>query len=388
VIDIHTFMLALGVGNMAFALLMAGYLRNAASAPGLVTWMWARLLSGLVQTASWVAAQSGVGFDIDVAAFAWVGGAALEVAAYCQFFGFAGSAWQRTLLPVAALALAAVGCAVAADFSQVQLIRVMGISIAVFSTGAAGILLRPKQKASLLQRLIGVNDVLFAVAIVAWAGMADSGKGNGHAGLILGLAYMASYLLMIVNGFGFLLLCKQKDDDRMRRLATIDYLTDTLNRHAFFERAESARRLALRQDKPMALLMLDLDHFKQLNDNHGHASGDEALRRFSAAVRALLREQDLMGRLGGEEFALLLPGTALDGAQLVAERVRAAVQGTALPADVGAYRMTVSIGLVVLDGDEQLTSALARADHALYAAKTGGRNRVTVGGTGTLLKRA
>jgi diguanylate cyclase (GGDEF)-like protein len=389
VIDIHTFMLALGVGNMAFALLMAGYLRNAATAPGLVTWMWARLLSGLVQSGSWIATQSGVALDIDVAAFAWVGAAALEVAAYCQFFGFAGSAWRRTLLPVAALTLAAVGCAVAADASQLQMIRVMAISIAVFSTGAAGILLRPKQNASLLQRLIGVNDVLFAVAILAWAGMADGSMGAGHAKLILGLAYLASYLLMIVNGFGFLLLCKQKDDDRMRRLATIDGLTDTLNRHAFFEQAENTRRLTLRMNKPIALMMLDLDHFKRLNDNHGHACGDEALRLFAAAARPLLREHDLMGRLGGEEFALVLPGTELEGARQVAERLRGAVQDTALPAQVGAYRLTVSIGLVMLEADEMLTSALARADHALYAAKTGGRNRVAVGEGGSLqLRRA
>jgi diguanylate cyclase (GGDEF)-like protein len=388
VIDIHTFMLALGVGNMAFAVLMAGYLRTAASGPGLVTWMWARLLSGIVQTASWLATQSGLALDIDLAAFAWVGGAALEVAAYCQFFGFANSAWRRTLLPVAALTLAAVGCAVAADASQQQKIRVMAISIAVFSTGAAGILLRPKQQSSLLQRLIGVSDVLFGVAILVWAGLADNSTGTPHAGLILGLAYLASYLLMIVNGFGFLLLSKQQDDDRMRRLATIDGLTDMLNRNAFFEQAESARRQMRKLGRPAALLMLDLDHFKQLNDNFGHACGDEALRLFAGAARPLLREHDLMGRLGGEEFALLLPGTGLDGARLVAERLRLAVHETVLPAQVGNYRMTVSIGLVLIEQDEQLTTALARADHALYAAKTAGRNRVELGKGGATLKRA
>jgi diguanylate cyclase (GGDEF)-like protein len=191
---------------------------------------------------------------------------------------------------------------------------------------------------------------------------------------------------MIVNGFGFLLLCKQKDDALMRRLATVDSLTGMLNRRAFFERADSARQLGTRLRKPVALLMLDIDHFKQLNDGFGHACGDEALKVFADTARGILREHDVIGRLGGEEFALALPGTTLDGAFDAAERLRVAVLGTPVLACAPDYRMTVSIGVVMIDAGEELTAALARADHALYAAKAGGRNRIEA--AAPLLKRA
>jgi diguanylate cyclase (GGDEF)-like protein len=160
-----------------------------------------------------------------------------------------------------------------------------------------------------------------------------------------------------------------------------------LNRRAFFEQADSARQLGIRLRKPIALLMLDIDHFKQLNDHFGHACGDEALKMFADTARDVLREQDVIGRLGGEEFGLVLPGTTLDGALDAAERLRVAVTRAPILACAPGYRMTVSIGVVLIDAGEELTAALARADHALYAAKTGGRNRVKAGAT-FLLKRA
>jgi diguanylate cyclase (GGDEF)-like protein len=266
------------------------------------------------------------------------------------------------------------------------MMQVVGVIVALFATGAAAILLRPQPGAPLLQRIIGVNDALFAIAIWTWMGVANGGLGTFDANPVYGFAYLASYLLMIVNGFGFLLLCKLKDDQHMHRLATIDGLTDMLNRRAFFERAERARQAAVRLRKPIALMMLDLDHFKQLNDTFGHACGDDALRLFADIARATLRENDVIGRLGGEEFALAMPGTSLAGAQFAAERLRNAVAEAPAPACAASYRMTVSIGLVMIDPHEELTAALARADHALYAAKTGGRNRVEIGAP--LLRRA
>jgi diguanylate cyclase (GGDEF)-like protein len=384
VIDIQTFMLALGVGNTAFALLMTGYMRCATPSPSLRTWMWARLSSGLAQICWWAAPHAGLRSAEGLAAFGWVGGAALEVASYCVFFGFRD--WQRKLVPASAAALVAVAIAAMAQVSREQMTQVVAVLVALFASGAAAILLRPQADAPLLQRVIGANDALFAIMIWIWMAVANGGVGTFDANPVYAFACLASYPLMIVNGFGFLLLCRLKDDRRMQRLATIDGLTDVLNRRAFFERAESARQLALRLRKPIALMMLDLDHFKQLNDSFGHACGDKALRLFADTARASLRENDVMGRLGGEEFALAMPGTSLAGAQYAAERLRVAVAEAPALACAATYRMTVSIGLVMIDPNEELTAALARADHALYTAKTGGRNRVEV--DAPMLKRA
>jgi diguanylate cyclase (GGDEF)-like protein len=383
VIDIQTFMLALGVGNIAFALLMAGYMRGAENSPALVYWMWGRLSIGLAQLCWWLAPQFELRAVEALSACAWVGGVALEVGANCLFFGF--TRWRRSLYLLTLPGWVAVCYAVATGASRLQLTELISFIIALSVFGAAVVLLRPRE-APLLQRIIGVNNILFALAIWAWLGFEGGNPGTSTTPVI-GLAYLASYLLMIVNGFGFLLLCKQKDDAMMRRLATIDSLTGMLNRRAFFERADNARQLATRLRKPIALLMLDIDHFKQLNDGFGHACGDEALKMFADTARGVLRDHDLIGRLGGEEFALALPGTTLDGALEAAERLRLAVTETPVLGCAPAYRMTVSIGVVMIDTFEELTAALARADHALYAAKTGGRNRVEAGSI-AMLKRA
>jgi diguanylate cyclase (GGDEF)-like protein len=381
VIDIQTFMLALGVGNIAFALLMAGYMRGADNSPALGYWMWGRLSIGLAQLCWWIAPQFELRLVEGLSACVWLGGVALEVGANCLFFGFAR--WRRSLYLLTLPGWVAVGYAVATGASRLQLTELISFIIALSVSGAAVVLLRPRE-APLLQRIIGVNNILFALAIWAWLGF--EGGNPGTSTTPVGLAYLASYLLMIVNGFGFLLLCKQKDDELMRRLATVDGLTGTLNRRAFFERADGARLLALRVRKPISLLMLDIDHFKQLNDSFGHACGDEALRVFADTARGVLREHDVIGRLGGEEFALAMPGTSLDGALEAAERLRMAVTAAPVIGCAPGYRMTISIGVVVIEPSEELTAALARADHALYAAKTGGRNRVELGAP--LLKRA
>ena len=382
-INIQTFMLALGVGNIAFALLMDCYMHGAPGSPALRWWTWARLTSGLGQCCWFGAGQFGLQAAETLALCAWIAGVLLEVTAYCRFFELRRV--RRVMLPSTALAGLAVACALAAHASRPQMIWVVAGLIAMFTFGAAVILLRPGGAQTLLQRVIGVNDALFALAIWGWLIAEQRSVEAARMAPIHDLAYLASYLLMIVNGVGFLLMCKQKDDVQMRRLATVDALTDTLNRRAFFERAEGARQLALRLRKPIALLMLDLDHFKQLNDNHGHACGDQALRLFAKTARGVLRDQDLMGRLGGEEFALALPGTTLEGACQAAERLRVAVTELSLDC-ASTYRMSVSIGVVMIDPNEALTAALARADHALYAAKTSGRNRVEIGPA--ILKRA
>jgi len=190
VIDIQTFMLALGVGNTAFALLMAGYMRGAAPNPGLHTWMWARLSSGLAQICCWAAPHAGLRIAEELAAFGWVGGVALEVASYCVFFGFRN--WQRKLVPVSAAALAAVAGATMAQVSREQMMQIVAVLVALFASGAAAVLLRPQADAPPLQRIIGANDALFAIAI--WIGMAvaNGGAGTFDANPVYGFVYLAA----------------------------------------------------------------------------------------------------------------------------------------------------------------------------------------------------
>jgi diguanylate cyclase (GGDEF)-like protein len=306
-------------------------------------------------------------------------GITLEAAAYCTFFGY--RRWRRMLYPLTALCLLLYYLAPLAGASARDMGVMLSLMIALFSGAMAAALLRPGRAASALQRIIGVNNLVFAAAMALRAcfSHASLGVAGGAPGVVQGVAYIAGYLLMIVNGFGFLLLCKEKDDRAMAQLATIDSLTGLVNRRAFFERTDSARMLAARLRSPVSLMMLDLDHFKSLNDRFGHAAGDEALCVFSATAQASLREHDIMGRLGGEEFALLMPGTCLTGALQAAERLRAAVQGARLAGLDDAYAMTVSIGVVAIEPGEHINAALARADHALYAAKSAGRNRVEAG---------
>ncbi len=162
----------------------------------------------------------------------------------------------------------------------------------------------------------------------------------------------------------------------LHRLATTDLLTGLPNRRHFLERVEQELGRFRRFGTPAALLMVDIDHFKQVNDRHGHATGDAVLRHFADIAGSGLRRIDLLGRLGGEEFAALLPGTDADGARLLAERLRLKVAGTPCEAGETRVKVTISIGITLLHpGDTGSDLPLARADAALYRAKEAGRNR-------------
>lgn len=155
-------------------------------------------------------------------------------------------------------------------------------------------------------------------------------------------------------------------------LARIDPLTGLLNRRAFLERCTVERMRTDRSPGPLSLVLLDLDHFKDVNDTYGHQVGDQALRDFGAALVRTLRATDVLARMGGEEFAVLLPATDGPQALEITERLRVEVEGIALP---GGH-LTTSIGLAVWDRAETFDSWYHRADQALYRAKTEGRNRV------------
>jgi diguanylate cyclase (GGDEF)-like protein len=166
-------------------------------------------------------------------------------------------------------------------------------------------------------------------------------------------------------------------ENELRRLATTDGLTGALNRAELLSLAQHALERGRIGGQKLAALMLDVDHFKTINDRFGHAGGDRALVQLVDILRAAIREIDLVGRLGGEEFAIVLPNTTAAAAYRVAERLRARIADTPVVFEGQIIPMTVSIGLAEqLAADRSVETVMSRADQALYRAKESGRNRV------------
>ncbi len=171
----------------------------------------------------------------------------------------------------------------------------------------------------------------------------------------------------------------EKKNAELERLAFCDTLTGLLNRRAILEKLDEWLRHVRRYRTRLAVAMLDLDHFKLVNDNYGHRVGDRVLADVAAVMRRGIRATDSLGRYGGEEFLLILPNTDATGAALTAERVRACIAGTPMADAQGrAFTMTVSLGVAeYCEGDDE-DMVVSRADTALYRAKDLGRNRVVV----------
>ncbi len=165
--------------------------------------------------------------------------------------------------------------------------------------------------------------------------------------------------------------------EELQRLAWTDTLTLTSNRRALMDALAEEYRGARRYEHPLTILMMDLDHFKAVNDRYGHEAGDSALRSSADAIRPLLRDTDHFARMGGEKFAILLPETDLAEGSQIAERLRRAVAGARVPSSQRTFSITVSIGVAEMHAhDAGGESILNRVDRALYEAKAEGRDRV------------
>ncbi len=229
----------------------------------------------------------------------------------------------------------------------------------------------------------GIAIALFTVFLIGWGALllmippAQS--------LVIHFGEPASYGLAAIcigSALGqiiFLLMCNDEFNSRLLKLVSTDPLTGLANRRQLMERGAEEIARARRFGHPITALMVDLDHFKVLNDTHGHAAGDRALIMVAATCLTTLRDIDLVARSGGEEFAILLPETGLAEGLDVAERLCRAIHGLTVPAGAtAAVSISASIGVAELSQDDvALDQVLARADRALYRAKAQGRNRVS-----------
>lgn len=208
-----------------------------------------------------------------------------------------------------------------------------------------------------------------------WAGVAVAWDAAFWSDAIFMLAFMA----VLAAGFAFVLAGFERMASQMRKLASVDGLTGAMNHNTTVSLLAHALERGRREGQPVGFVMLDLDHFKRVNDRHGHVVGDTVLREVAACTRARLRGSDVLGRLGGEEFGLVLPATGVAGARHLAEQVRQAVEALQMQGDGGKpLRVTLSAGVAEATRDDTPETLIHLADKALYQAKQQGRNRVVV----------
>jgi diguanylate cyclase (GGDEF)-like protein len=193
--------------------------------------------------------------------------------------------------------------------------------------------------------------------------------------------FMLAFMAVLAAGFSFVLACFERMASQMRELASVDGLTGCFNHNTAVSLLVHSLERGRREGQPVSFVMLDLDHFKLVNDRHGHAVGDAVLRAVAACVRERLRGSDVLGRLGGEEFGVVLPATGEAGARHLADQVRLAVEALDLHGEGGVpLRVTLSAGVAVAEPERADTAEtlMHLADKALYQAKQKGRNRVVV----------
>jgi len=372
-LDIKTILIMLLFGTMLMALVLAVGIRGVGAA-GFVSWNLGLAFVGVGWLLIAVREALPPIIGVALANAILVSGLILNIAALVEF---GGRKLPRWILVLPGLVLFIMYIPIRTDFvaytmlaSVANATAMLGLAVCAWCLG--------RQGAGPERILMAVFSSLGAIFIMIRAGHIlfepTLRVDLFSPGLLDALTFMSLFAATLTASFAFLMMHRGRAEQNLRRLAMFDGLTEIFNRRAFFDLAERELSRALRTPESTALLMMDLDHFKVVNDTWGHQVGDRVLIDFSKRVQRGLRREDIFGRYGGEEFCVLLPGMSLEGAIVIANRIRKEVEERPLAGLPTA--ITVSIGVTAAIGLVDLEAMLARSDVALYQAKNSGRNLV------------
>jgi diguanylate cyclase (GGDEF)-like protein len=242
--------------------------------------------------------------------------------------------------------------------------------------------LPPTLQSRLTRSMVVTNGglvVIWSMRLVSALTQQPATRGAFEASPLQSLAFAVVPVVGMFHTLAFVLLIHERAQTELRRLASVDALTGVFNRRAIENMAAHMVAHAKRARESCAVVILDADDFKGINDTYGHATGDQVLRDLVRTMVQNIREQDMVGRIGGEEFVVVLPGTGEAGAAHVADRLRSAIANSRLNVDGHTLSVTISAGVAALAAEEDTAATLMqRADQALYTAKMHGRNRVSV----------
>ncbi|HEX4910308.1 MAG TPA: GGDEF domain-containing protein [Permianibacter sp.] len=264
--------------------------------------------------------------------------------------------------------------------SHQQRVNAISILLVPLTSYPAVVLLQGSQREERARHFLAASFLLLAALMLlrlltGISGLHES-KGLHEVSWVHSTFYLAVFVIFYCMGIGFMLMAREQLMIDLARRATTDALTGAYNRHAFEPIAVTALAQIDRHQQPVSLLMIDLDHFKQINDRHGHLVGDQVLRSITQLIRAELRAGDVLARWGGEELSLLLPDTDAGAARQIGERLRFLMETTVLPGRREPVRLTASFGLATAQQSVSLSALIHAADLALYQAKANGRNQL------------
>lgn len=376
--DIKTMLFALALGNLTLCAALFFHHSGRGGPAGAAAWAAGRQLQGVGWLLLFFRAS---GVLPDLAAIP-AGYALLFAGLGCEAVALREAAGRPGRRRATAAVLGVVLLAFFASWllDEAGLRQVLGtVVMAVLYLAIAAAFAHGWSTAGALRRFLAVSGALLAVLVAARAVMVmttPEGWGWLSSPALQMLASAAFYLLMLVGAFGYLLLERERAQDELARLAVQDPLTGVPNRRGFFAALAPWLSLARRPGQPTALMVIDIDLLKRINDGYGHPAGDTVLRAIVDTCTLHLRDSDQLGRLGGAEFAVLLPRTGMPEALVVAERIRAAVQAAPVKTERALVNMTVSVGVTTLRPDDTNVSLFKRAGEALAAAKRAGRNQV------------
>ncbi|MYN02164.1 diguanylate cyclase [Pseudoduganella sp. DS3] len=375
--DIKTLVLALALGNLSLCAALFFFEYESKKSLTLSTWAIAKQC----QAVAWLLLYfRGVLPELlagPVANMLLLAGLAFDAGALWEAYGRA--AWRKYLYPALAVSGGVLLATQVLEADAALRVALGSLLVGFFFLAGVLALARAWRDGSMLRRFLVV--AMFALTlVVVGRGLLTAAYPDGLSwvspNLMQLVGFSGFYLMMLTNAFGYLLLSREKLQAELLRLEVIDPLTDVPNRRGFYQALAPWMALARRPGQPTAMLILALDQFKRVNDSYGHAAGDAALKTMVETCKKQLRDSDLMGRLGGAEFAIQLPRTALEDALMVAERIRRAIEEMPVKTERAVIKLTASIGVTTIRADDSTVSLFKRADEALQAAKVRGENQV------------
>lgn len=381
-LDMKTVFVLLVLGHLLAVILFSAYkFRN--SKESAIDMFYAAKWLQAITWALFIISENTPGLTaIVVANLFFLVGVALETAALLRVVGGLSAKARRFYMYWTSAGMAVYLMVVLLHNTTPLRIAVVSLSIAVMLVLPAVRLVASSYK-SPLSRLLGYMYLAIAAALTVrtlLAFLSPVSVDMLEPGLYRTLAFLTLYAIMMLGNMGFFLLSKERTDRELVRLASYDDLTGALNRRAFMHHTRETLRRCRKESIPASFILIDVDHFKTINDSFGHHIGDELLQEFAGKVRPRLRAGDLFGRYGGDEFAIFLPGADELASDEFAENLRAAVlesQGSR-----GRPEYTISIGVITVPAGSEtpLPELFKSSDEALYQAKHAGRNQAARSG--------